>query len=41
MSTEGRKPRDWSRLAWFVVLYLVSLAAFTAVVYVLRAFVPH
>jgi hypothetical protein len=29
------------RLAWFVALYLASLAAFTAVVYAFRAIVPH
>jgi hypothetical protein len=40
---EGRRPdlRRWSRLAWFVGLYLVSLAAFAAVVYGLRALVPR
>ncbi len=31
----------WSRLAWFVALYVVSLAAFTAIVYGLRALVPR
>jgi hypothetical protein len=33
--------RTWSRLAWFVVLYLGSLAIFTAAVYGLRALVPR
>ena len=33
--------RTWSRLAWFVALYAVSLAAFAAIVYGLRALVPR
>jgi hypothetical protein len=41
MPTPGREPRAWSRLKWFVALYLVSLAAFAAVVYGLRALVPR
>ena len=30
-----------SRLAWFIALYVIGLAAFTAVVYGLRALVPR
>ena len=30
----------WRRLAWFVGLYGASLAAFTAIVYTLRALAP-
>jgi hypothetical protein len=41
MDAESRKPRPWSRLVWFVALYLVSLGAFAAVVYSLRALVPR
>jgi hypothetical protein len=41
MAAGGRKPRAWSRLAWFVALYLAGLTAFAAVVYGLRALVPH
>jgi hypothetical protein len=41
MPTSEGEPRPWSRLAWFVVLYLLGLAAFTAVVYGLRALVPR
>jgi hypothetical protein len=41
MRRPNGEPRAWSRLAWFVVLYVVSLAAFTAVVYGLRALVPR
>jgi hypothetical protein len=40
MPAPERKPRRWSRLAWFVALYVVSLGAFAAVVYGLRALVP-
>ena len=29
------------RLLWFVVLYVASLAVFTALVYGLRGIVPH
>jgi hypothetical protein len=29
------------RLAWFAALYLASLAAFTALVYGLRAIIPR
>jgi hypothetical protein len=41
MAAQGRKPRAWSRLAWFAALYLVSLGIFAAVVYGLRALVPR
>jgi hypothetical protein len=41
MIAQGRKPRGWSRLAWFVALYVIGLAVFAAVVYGLRAFVPR
>jgi hypothetical protein len=41
MIAQGRKPRGWSRLAWFIVLYIGSLAVFAAVVCGLRAFVPR
>ena len=40
MAGPERKPVR-SRLAWFVMLYIVSLAAFAAVVYGLRALVPR
>jgi hypothetical protein len=36
-----RSPRAWSRLAWFVALYVGGLVAFTAIVYGLRALVPR
>ena len=38
---DARSSRTWSRLAWFVALYAVSLAAFAAIVYGLRALVPR
>ena len=41
MATQDREPKAWSRLAWFIALYLVSLAAFAAIVYGLRALVPR
>jgi hypothetical protein len=41
MPTRDGEPRRWSRLAWFAVLYLVSVAAFAVVVYGLRALVPR
>ena len=41
MSGRERRPRAWSRLAWFVTLYVASLAVFTAIVYTLRALVPR
>ena len=41
MATQERKPKTWSRLAWFAALYLVSLGAFAAVVYGLRALVQR
>jgi hypothetical protein len=41
MAAPDRKPRPWSRLAWFIALYGLSLAAFTAVVYGLRALVSR
>jgi hypothetical protein len=35
-------PRRLSkRLLWFVLIYIASLGAFTALVYGLRAIVPH
>ena len=37
----GREGARASRLVWFVALYVISLAAFTAVVYGLRALVPR
>jgi hypothetical protein len=40
MGTPDRR-RGWSRLAWFVALYVVSLGAFAAIVYGLRALVPR
>ena len=41
MNTLGRKPPSWSRLAWFVALYVISFAAFAAAVYGLRALMPR
>jgi hypothetical protein len=41
MATNHRPSRAWSRLAWFIALYVASLAAFAAVVYTLRALVPR
>ena len=41
MKARDRKPETWSRLAWFVALYVASLAAFAAIVYGLRALVPR
>jgi hypothetical protein len=41
MIAQGSKPRGWSRLAWFVALYIAGLAVFAAVVYSLRALLPH
>jgi hypothetical protein len=41
MRPSQREARSWSRLAWFVLLYVVSLGAFAAVVYGLRALVPR
>ena len=41
MSGPGRHPRAWSRLAWFIALYVASLAVFAAIVYTLRALVPR
>ena len=41
MAASDRRPRAWSRLAWFVALYVASLAAFAAIVYGLRALVPR
>jgi hypothetical protein len=38
---DARSSRTWSRLAWFVALYVVGLATFTAIVYSLRALVPR
>jgi hypothetical protein len=37
MDRHRRDTRRWSQLAWFAGLYVVSLAAFAAVVYGLRA----
>lgn len=33
----GEAPRSWSRLAWFVGLYLASMAVFWLAVEALRA----
>jgi hypothetical protein len=41
MAAPERGPGALSRLAWFVSLYVVSLAAFAAIVYALRALVPR
>jgi hypothetical protein len=41
MAASDPRPRAWSRLAWFITLYLVSLGAFAALVYTLRALVPR
>ena len=41
MADNREPPRQTWRLVWFVVLYAVSLAAFTALVYGLRALVPR
>ena len=41
MPAPERALRALSRLAWFVALYVGSLAAFAAVVYGLRALVPR
>jgi hypothetical protein len=41
MPERDRRPRAWSRLAWFLALYVASLAAFAAIVYTLRALVPR
>ncbi|HEY7384241.1 MAG TPA: hypothetical protein VH743_11280 [Beijerinckiaceae bacterium] len=41
MSGRERRPRAWSRLAWFIGLYIVSLAVFATIVYTLRALVPR
>lgn len=41
MAASDRKPHGWSRLAWFAALYVMSLGAFTAVVYGLRALVAR
>ena len=43
MPTETHRPpeRRSKRLLWFVVLYVASLAIFTALVYGLRAIIPR
>ena len=41
MGEADRSSRAWTRLAWFVVLYLASLAVFSALVYGLRLLVPR
>jgi len=43
MGTQPQHPsgRRSRRLLWFVLLYMGSLGVFTAVVYGLRAIVPH
>jgi len=41
MAAPERVPGALSRLAWFVALYVGSLAALAAVVYGLRALVPR
>jgi hypothetical protein len=42
MRSDTRRPpeRRGKRLLWFVVLYVASLAVFTALVYGLRGIVP-
>lgn len=39
--TDRRSEGRARRLLWFVLIYAVSLAAFTALVYGLRWIVPH
>jgi hypothetical protein len=41
MCRRDRQPNAWSWLAWFIALYVVSLSAFAAVVYGMRALVPR
>ena len=42
MNAQTRRPEGRGRrLLWFVLIYVVSLAAFTALVYGLRWIVPH
>jgi hypothetical protein len=41
MAAPDGEPGAWSRLAWFIGLYLVSLGAFATIVYGLRALVPR
>jgi hypothetical protein len=43
MAAEPRRPPEGRgrRLLWFVLLYLGSLAAFTVLVYGLRAIIPR
>ncbi len=43
MATEPSRPPEGRRrrLLWFVLLYVASLAVFTALVYGLRAIVPR
>lgn len=43
MATERSRPPEGrrKRLLWFVLLYVGSLAAFTVLVYGLRAIVPR
>ncbi|WP_256369827.1 hypothetical protein [Microvirga sp. KLBC 81] len=43
MQADTHRPpeRRIKRLFWFVLIYLVSLAAFAALVYGLRFIIPH
>ena len=41
MAAPHSRLRAWSRLAWFVALYLLSLGAFAVIVYGLRSLVPR
>jgi hypothetical protein len=41
MAAPKLRPTSWRRFAWFVGLYVVSLGAFAAIVYGLRALVPR
>jgi len=39
--TQRRSERRSTRLLWFVLMYVASLAVFAGVVYGLRGIVPH
>ena len=43
MQANPHPPREGrvKRLLWFVLIYVASLAAFTAVVYALRGMIPR
>lgn len=43
MAAETRNPPQgrFKRLLWFMLIYVASLVAFTAVVYGLRAIIPR